>query len=351
MLVPLWTAPSSAPERRHEAGAGNPTDAPLFERKHEIGVNGATDTVKTTNPAPTNTGTVSSKEVKEAKEFKETVDRTTTSNDGSKQSQGTSNSYPIILATRPPLNLATAAHPYAGETPLPHSKGDQGAPSQAGTAPADAKKAPAATTQTVPGTSTPKDAVVDEKTKVATQQSGPTAAGAADDNTPHLEIDAQALAVRNQSPKGPFNSLDVSGSAVWKNKNLGPEHKFASGNELSIGHEPQGGATVSSQIRNPNDATTPGVTRPPAVSVHPQLSGQVGIANYTIKDRKGNDSLEFELDATLQVDLYGGKAQLQGSLQAGVEGHITDKVSVVGQVSMDQNASPSVGVGVKVVAW
>jgi hypothetical protein len=24
----LWTAPSSAPERRHEAGAGNPTDAP-----------------------------------------------------------------------------------------------------------------------------------------------------------------------------------------------------------------------------------------------------------------------------------------------------------------------------------
>ena len=106
MLVPLWTAPSSAPERRHEAGAGNPTDAPLFERKHEIGVNGATDTVKTTNPAPTNTGTVSSKEVKEAKEFKETVDRTTTSNDSSKQSQGTSNSYPIILATSPPINLA-----------------------------------------------------------------------------------------------------------------------------------------------------------------------------------------------------------------------------------------------------
>ena len=45
MLVPLWTAPSSAPERRHEAGAGNPTDAPLFERKHEMGVNGATDVV------------------------------------------------------------------------------------------------------------------------------------------------------------------------------------------------------------------------------------------------------------------------------------------------------------------
>jgi hypothetical protein len=33
LLVPLWSAPSSAPERRHEAGAGNPTDTPLFERK------------------------------------------------------------------------------------------------------------------------------------------------------------------------------------------------------------------------------------------------------------------------------------------------------------------------------
>ena len=208
----------------------------------------------------------------------------------------------------------------------------------------------------MPGTSTPKDAVVDEKTKVATQQSGPTAAGAADDNTPHLEIDAQALAVRNQSPKGPFNSLDVSGSAVWKNKNLGPEHKFASGNELSIGHEPQGAATVSSQIRNPNDATTPGVTRPPAVSVHPQLSGQVGIANYTIKHGK-DDFVEFELDATAQVDLYGGKPQLQGSLQPGVELHITDKVSTVGQVSIPfatsggPNPPPSAGIGIKVVAF
>src|SRR4249920_2188607 len=45
---------------------------------------------------------------KEEKEFKETVDRSTTSNDSSKQSQGASNSYPIILATRPPINLATA---------------------------------------------------------------------------------------------------------------------------------------------------------------------------------------------------------------------------------------------------
>jgi len=68
-----------------------------------MGVNGATDIVTNANSPPRNPDTVSSKEVKE---FKETVDRSTTSNDSSKQSQGTSNSYPIILATSPPINLA-----------------------------------------------------------------------------------------------------------------------------------------------------------------------------------------------------------------------------------------------------
>lgn len=68
-----------------------------------MSVPGATDTVKTTNPAPTNTGTVSSKQVKE---FKEAVDRSTTSSNSSQQSKGTSNSNPIILAGRPPINLA-----------------------------------------------------------------------------------------------------------------------------------------------------------------------------------------------------------------------------------------------------
>jgi hypothetical protein len=71
-----------------------------------MGVNGATDIVTNANRPPRNPDTVSSKE--EEKEFKETVDRSTTSNDSSKQSQGASNSYPIILATRPPINLATA---------------------------------------------------------------------------------------------------------------------------------------------------------------------------------------------------------------------------------------------------
>jgi len=68
-----------------------------------MSVPGATDTVKTSNPAPTNTGTVSSKQVKE---FKEAVDRSTTSSTSSLPSQGTSNSNPIILAGRPPINMA-----------------------------------------------------------------------------------------------------------------------------------------------------------------------------------------------------------------------------------------------------
>lgn len=70
-----------------------------------MSVPGATDTIKTANPVPTTTGTVSSKQ---AKEFKEAVDRSTTSSNGSQQSpsQGTSNSNPIILAGRPPINLA-----------------------------------------------------------------------------------------------------------------------------------------------------------------------------------------------------------------------------------------------------
>jgi hypothetical protein len=66
----------------------------------------------------------------------------------------------MILATRPPINFA-------------RSTGNQGG-SEAGASPAAAAKAPAAATQTVPGTSTPlpKDAVVDKNTKVATLQSG-----------------------------------------------------------------------------------------------------------------------------------------------------------------------------------
>jgi hypothetical protein len=87
-----------------------------------MGVNGATDTVQNAYPAPRNPGTDSSKQVKE---FQEAVNRSTTSNNSSQQSQGTSNSNPIILATRPPINLGN---------PI----GKQGAPLQAGAAPATA---------------------------------------------------------------------------------------------------------------------------------------------------------------------------------------------------------------------
>src|SRR5262245_18078648 len=72
-----------------------------------------TGTAKNANPAPANAGANSPKQVKE---FKEAVNRSTTSNDASginakgndssKHSQDTSKSLPIILASRPPINLA-----------------------------------------------------------------------------------------------------------------------------------------------------------------------------------------------------------------------------------------------------
>jgi len=307
-----------------------------------MGVTGATDTVTNANPPPKNPDTVSPKDVKE---FNAAVDRSTTSNDSSKQSQGTSNQgtsssyHPIILATRPPINAMV----------------NQGAPSQAGASSSAAKKAPAAATQTAPGTSTPptKDASVDKDAKVATPQGDAKAAGAADKDGPHLEINAQALAVVNQSPgKLPsFGSLDVSASVVGKDVNVW-QHKLGPG-ELSLGHEPQVSLTASSHVKDPSDATTPGVTRPPAVSVHPQVSVQGGVANYTIKHGK-DDLVEVEVDVAGQVDLYGGKPQVQGSVQAGVELHLTDKVSTVGQVSIPfatsgaPNPPPSAGVGFKV---
>ena len=122
---------------------------------------------------------------------------------------------------------------------------------------------------------------------------------------------------------------------------------------ITTASAPRVGFTASSHVKDPSDATTPGVTRPPAVSVHPQVSVQGGVANYTIKHGK-DDLVEVEVDVAGQVDLYGGKAQVQGSVQAGVELHLTDKVSTVGQVSIPfatsgaPNPPPSAGVGFKV---
>jgi len=115
-----------------------------------------------TNVPPQNYNGVPPKQEQVGK-FNEALDRLTTSNDasgtqsskGTDQSQGTSNSYQLPLATRPPINLAIlakAAPPYVGETPQPHSTGNQDAPevdavSQADAAPEGAKKVPADTTQ------------------------------------------------------------------------------------------------------------------------------------------------------------------------------------------------------------
>src|SRR6201995_4307865 len=146
-----------------------------------MSVNSATDIVTNSNSPPRNTDTVSSDEVKK---FRETADSSTASNDSSKQPQLTSNSCPIILATKPPINLA-------------RSTGNQGGSSQTGAPPAAAAKAPAVATQAVPGTSTPlpKDAVVDKKTKVATLQSG--------DFTVKVEPD------KKDANKGEDKKLDV----------------------------------------------------------------------------------------------------------------------------------------------
>src|SRR5690242_5046985 len=100
-----------------------------------MSVPGATDTVKTATTVPTNTGTGSSKQVKE---FKEAIDQhSTTSSNSSQQSQGKSNSNPIILAGRPPINLA---YPTGKQgVPLYQSKGVGSTTAQQAAAPAPAK--------------------------------------------------------------------------------------------------------------------------------------------------------------------------------------------------------------------
>ena len=126
-----------------------------------------------TNVSPQNYGGVPPKQEQVAG-FKEALNHATTSNDasatqssnGTEHSQDTSKSLPIILANRPPINRGNPIGQQA--TPL------QAGPTPPTAASAAAQNAPAATTQNVPGTSTPlpKDAVIDKKTKEATLQSG-----------------------------------------------------------------------------------------------------------------------------------------------------------------------------------
>ena len=65
---------------------------------------GSTDTVKNTTPPPSNRGADSPDQVQK---FNDAVDRSTTSNNGSQQSQGASTSAPIMLARRPPIPAQT----------------------------------------------------------------------------------------------------------------------------------------------------------------------------------------------------------------------------------------------------
>ena len=81
-----------------------------FERQQlDMSVPGATNTTKTATPAPTKTGADSSKH---AQDFKDAVNRSTTSNNGPQQSHSAFNASPMILATRPPINLAADAERY-----------------------------------------------------------------------------------------------------------------------------------------------------------------------------------------------------------------------------------------------
>jgi hypothetical protein len=80
---------------------------------------GSTDSVKNANPPPRNPGTVSSKQVKE---FNEAVDRSTTSNGSSQQSQDASKSHPIVLARRPPIPAHTPPQTLTCASPTAQQK-------------------------------------------------------------------------------------------------------------------------------------------------------------------------------------------------------------------------------------
>ena len=80
---------------------------------------GSTDTVKNANPPPRNPGTASPKQVKE---FNEAVNRSTTSNNSSQQSQDASKSHPIILARRPPIPAHTPPQTLTCASPTAQQK-------------------------------------------------------------------------------------------------------------------------------------------------------------------------------------------------------------------------------------
>ena len=78
---------------------------------------GSTDTVRNAPPPPSNSGATAPKQ---AQDFNAAVDRSTTSNTGSQQSQGSSTSAPIMLARRPPTPAQT--HQQACASPTAQQK-------------------------------------------------------------------------------------------------------------------------------------------------------------------------------------------------------------------------------------
>jgi hypothetical protein len=180
-----------------------------------------------TNVSPQNYGGVPPKQEQVAG-FKEALNHATTSNDapaaqsskGTEHSQDTSTSLPIILANRPPINRGNPIGQQA--TPLqagpsPAAPGPAAAAPTAATPPAAAsaaaQNAPAATTQNVPGTSTPlpKDAVIDKNTKEAKLQSG--------DFTVTVKPDRKAKDGEKVRSDGAETKFDISWSARPKMEN------------------------------------------------------------------------------------------------------------------------------------
>jgi len=181
-------------------GLREPEGMGSIERQRQMAV-GPAGTVNTNVP-PQNFGGVSTEQVEK---FEEAVNHSTTSSNASgmqsskgepasEHSQDTSKSLPIILANRPPINLGNQI-------------GQQGTPSSAGAPPA-----PAAT-KTVPGTSTPlpKDAVVDNKTKEATVQSG--------DFTVKVKPDRKAGKGEDVRADGAVTHGDIKWSTQFKTQN------------------------------------------------------------------------------------------------------------------------------------
>jgi RHS repeat-associated protein len=173
------------------------------------------------------------------------------------------------------------------------------------------------------------------------------------DEEVHLGIDLQSLGVYNQSPSNlpGFGSIDTSLNFVAKNLNA-LKRDWGPG-QISLVHEPAGGLTASVHFRDPSDLAA-GASRPPAESLHPQVSAQVDLANYTFQRNK-EDFLEIKLTLAPQLDLYGlftgNSAQFSLPVQPGVELHVNKTFSVAGQVSIPlftvggKNPPPSAGAG------